>query len=245
MLLNRRPDISVSFSWVMRHRGIVRALLTSFQSPAQSIRMLSSGQEVCLVICCRSDRRRDPIRVRATDNQGCARLQGYPRMITRSISTPRGLSLLTLWSSGDSGARHLSGSQLHSMRDEHARIHLRGRYAFALSSVSQNHPHSSSSPLRANGHRLTPARSLHGLDRRVRCPKCWIHSQPDCPFSWTFGESGTRSMLHSDGAGFLVPSKRLHSIGFARFVDVGRALCTHFRKGYGCPDIASLGVFAD
>ena len=70
-----------------------------------------------------------------------------------------------------------------------------------------------------NGSILNPARPFHGLD----------------------GEDGTRSKLHGDGAGLLVPSKRLHSFGSARIVDAGRALCIHFfHKEYGCSDDCSL-----
>jgi hypothetical protein len=60
------------------------------------------------------------------------------------------------------------------------------------------------------------------------------------------GEFVTRLMLHGDGASPLVPLERLHSVGFARFVDASRELCTHFHysqhahDGAGSDQITSL-----
>lgn len=129
MLLEQRTRHSkFLFPWRMYVSELLQTILTSYQPPAQSSNMLSSGQETGLVICRRSYCPRDPIVPRAADHQGRPRLQGYPRKITRSTSTLAGLSLLTLWSSSDSGARHLSRSQLRSMRDEHARPLLKDNY---------------------------------------------------------------------------------------------------------------------
>lgn len=87
---------------------------------------------------------------RATDRQWCARSKGYPRKITtRSSKIPYGLSSLTLWPFGKNGTRHPSTSQLHGLRDEHARQLLQGKHSFALSFVNSPHPHSHLPPLEA------------------------------------------------------------------------------------------------
>jgi hypothetical protein len=109
--------------------------------------------------------------VRATDRQWYARSKGYPRTITRSSKIPYGLSSLTLWPFGKNGARHPSTSQLHDMREEHARQIFKGKHPFAFSFVNLPHHHSRLPPLEAGNSQqmglFSTRLSLYGLSERT------------------------------------------------------------------------------
>jgi len=110
LLEEKRPDISTSFSRIMQHQEILHANI--FQSPAQSSNILSSGQEIGSVICRRS-------KSASLQPPSGSRRRGHrssmvcsPTKIPKNDHSIHGtlsrLSLLTLPSASDSGARHPS-----------------------------------------------------------------------------------------------------------------------------------------
>jgi hypothetical protein len=140
--------------------------------------------------------------------------------------------------------RHLSFAACPvSMPDHSTKVSL----LFPIFFVSSLHPHSPLPPQKAGTAQhtgtvsiwLVPSMNKHG---EFGAQNYGSILNPARPFHRLDGEDGTRSKLHGDGASLLVSSMRLHSFGFARIVDAGRALCTHFSffKQNGCSDDDSL-----